>query len=249
MKSLQLFSFEAWPKCVQWAALAALLIATPATQGQSFSDLVGNVAVGEVKKTAKVEVPYITWGGDVATFYANGGLNTKKNTIYHDLGLDLELKAGDDFIEQVRRYMKGETPLLRGTLRMIGQASEVIGSNPKTKPVVFMQMTWSAGDHLVSRGNVKTLDSLRGKKVVLQQGGPHVGMLDDVLRAAQLTWDDIEVVWVDQLTGPGGPAERFAKDLSIDVCCVISPDMIGLCLLYTSPSPRDLSTSRMPSSA
>ena len=228
MKSLQLFSFEAWPKCVQWAALAALLIATPATQGQSFSDLVGNVAVGEVKKTAKVEVPYITWGGDVATFYANGGLNTKKNTIYHDLGLDLELKAGDDFIEQVRRYMKGETPLLRGTLRMIGQASEVIGSNPKTKPVVFMQMTWSAGDHLVSRGNVKTLDSLRGKKVVLQQGGPHVGMLDDVLRAAQLTWDDIEVVWVDQLTGPGGPAERFAKDLSIDVCCVISPDMIGL---------------------
>ena len=26
-------------------------------------------------------------------------------------------------------------------------------------------------------------------------------------------------------------------------------DQIGLCLLYTSPSPRDLSTSRMPSSA
>ena len=26
-------------------------------------------------------------------------------------------------------------------------------------------------------------------------------------------------------------------------------DQIGICLLYTSPSPRDLSTSRMPSSA
>ena len=26
-------------------------------------------------------------------------------------------------------------------------------------------------------------------------------------------------------------------------------DQLGLCLLYTSPSPRDLSTSRMPSSA
>ena len=26
-------------------------------------------------------------------------------------------------------------------------------------------------------------------------------------------------------------------------------DFIGICLLYTSPSPRDLSTSRMPSSA
>ena len=27
------------------------------------------------------------------------------------------------------------------------------------------------------------------------------------------------------------------------------PNMIEICLLYTSPSPRDLSTSRMPSSA
>ena len=30
---------------------------------------------------------------------------------------------------------------------------------------------------------------------------------------------------------------------------VLSKNIIGTCLLYTSPSPRDLSTSRMPSSA
>ena len=29
----------------------------------------------------------------------------------------------------------------------------------------------------------------------------------------------------------------------------ISMEVVGTCLLYTSPSPRDLSTSRMPSSA
>ena len=29
----------------------------------------------------------------------------------------------------------------------------------------------------------------------------------------------------------------------------ISPEALSACLLYTSPSPRDLSTSRMPSSA
>ena len=42
----------------------------------------------------------------------------------------------------------------------------------------------------------------------------------------------------------------FITDLSRDL---MSEDMIGIklgdCLLYTSPSPRDLSTSRMPSSA
>jgi len=29
----------------------------------------------------------------------------------------------------------------------------------------------------------------------------------------------------------------------------LRPDLVLICLLYTSPSPRDLSTSRMPSSA
>ncbi|MEM9417631.1 MAG: ABC transporter substrate-binding protein [Planctomycetota bacterium] len=208
--------------------VAASLLATSTAQAQSFEELVGPVKVGEVKKASQVQVPFITWGGDVATFQANGGLQTKKGSLYSDLGLDIKLTPGDDFVQQVRNYMSGDTPLLRGTLRMIGQASGVIGSNPKTKPVVFMQLTWSAGDHIVSRGHVKTLNDLKGKKVVLQQGGPHVGMLDDALRAAQLSWDDIEVVWVDQLTGPGGPAEVFAKDKSIDACAVISPDMIGL---------------------
>ena len=35
----------------------------------------------------------------------------------------------------------------------------------------------------------------------------------------------------------------------IDISTVGSPNTISTCLLYTSPSPRDLSTSRMPSSA
>ena len=40
--------------------------------------------------------------------------------------------------------------------------------------------------------------------------------------------------------------------LFFTICTLVGVDTIGLlagCLLYTSPSPRDLSTSRMPSSA
>ena len=40
------------------------------------------------------------------------------------------------------------------------------------------------------------------------------------------------------------PIQQAAIPLIID-----GKDLIGICLLYTSPSPRDLSTSRMPSSA
>lgn len=197
---------------------------------QRFSDLIGNVSVRPVSSSQSLQVPYITWGGDMATFYANGGLKTQANTIFKKQGLDLNLVPGDDFVGQVRDYLSGKSPFLRGTFRMMGMASEVIGSDPRTKGVVILQMTWSAGDHMVSRGNVKTVADLKGKTVSLQQGGPHVGMLDDILKTANLTWDDITVRWAKDLTGSANaPAEIFRQNGSVDACFAITPDMLGLC--------------------
>ncbi len=211
-----------------WLWLGILLWGSPALALQTFADMVGPVQIAAVQSTDPLEVPFITWGGDVATFQGNGGLSTKANSIYANLGLNLKLVPGDDFAAQVRRYLKGESPFLRGTLSMIGMASEVIGTNPDTKGVMFLQMTWSAGDHMVVRETLKTINDLKGKKIVLQQGGPHVGMLDDILRAGKLTWKDVNVVWANDLTGANGAATKFKQDRSIDACFVISPDMVSL---------------------
>jgi len=70
---------------------------------------------------------------------------------------------------------------------------------------------------------------LKGKTVAVQQGGPHIGMLDDVLKAAQLGWDDITVKFFDALTGTGSPVEAFRDDSSISACFAVTPDMFGLC--------------------
>jgi len=208
--------------------LCMMMITTAVMAEERFVDSVGRVSVGNVKSTDPIQVPFITWGGDMATFYANGSLTTKSGTIFNKLGLNLRLVQGDNFIQQVRDYLSGKSPFLRGTFRMMGLASEAIGQNDETKGVVILQMTWSAGDHLVVRQNIKQATDLAGKKVVLQKGGPHVGMLDDILKAAKMNWDDISVIWADDLTGSNGPAEKFRKDATISACFVISPDMIGL---------------------
>src|SRR6266446_1216182 len=71
-----------------------------------------------------VSVPFILWGGDVATFLANGGLETQPGTIFARHGLKLKLTRGDDFDQQVKDYVANKTPFLRGTMSMLGQASE-----------------------------------------------------------------------------------------------------------------------------
>lgn len=214
---------------------AAILLTTTLAFGQQkFSDLTGQLTIKGVKQQDFVEVPWLTWGGDVATFLANGSNEkTDPKSIYGQMGLNLKLVKGDDFIKQVSRYVEGESPYLRGTMRMLGIASEVVGSDPNTKPVVILQLTWSLGDHLVARSHVKTLNDLRPKqgkkvKIAVQQGGPHLDLIQDTLEAAGLKWEDVEIVWTKDLTGPNGAAELFRKDASMDACCVISPDMTGL---------------------
>jgi len=217
----------AWP-CLVVAAILSQVFPAISLAQENFKSLVGDVKVQEVGKGTTIQVPYITWGGDVATFLANGDMKTKSGSTYQTLGLDMQLTSGDDFVGQVKNYVSGKSPFLRGTMHMLGLASEVIGSDPKTKPLVILQLSWSAGDHIIARKVIKSLNDLKGKKIACQQGGPHVGLLYDSLSAAQLTKKDVEIVWTKDITGPNGPAEAFRKDKSIDACCVITPDMIGL---------------------
>src|SRR5262249_47108683 len=190
--------------------------------------LAGPFLVGDDKKADVLEIPYILWGGDVATYHANGGAETQEGSLFARQGLNVKLVRNDDFDKQVKDYLDGKSPFLRGTMSMLGQAADAICKDPKTRPVIFLQLTWSAGDHMVSRPTCKTLNDLKGKKVTLQKGGPHVGMLDDILRTANLKWKDITPVWTNDVTGKDGPAELFRNDQTVDCCFVVSPDMQGL---------------------
>ncbi len=213
-------------------ATACIAIEPPniQAQGQDFRASIESPAIGPVSKSKQLQLPYITWGGDVATFHANGGLQTTQGSIFAQQGLSFDMQPADDFAQQIRDYMSGKSPFLRGTFRMMGLASEIIGKDPRTKGVVILQMTWSAGDHLVARQGLKTLSDLKGKTIAIQQGGPHVGMLDDILKTAQLSWSDIRLIWAKDLTGSSdSPAEILRNNPAVDACFAITPDMLGLC--------------------
>ena len=202
-----------------------------------FSDVIKRTAVKPVEAGNIVRVPLITWGGDVATILANGGKRTQRGGVFTEEGLNFELVRQDNFVEQVKEYLQGKSPYLRGTLGMINIATDALSNDPKTKPVVIYQMTWSTGgDAMVVKGNIETPKDLNGKTIAIQQFGPHVDYLATTLRDAGLSWSDVRIRWMKELTIPPydtqgrdiDPASAMRSDPSIDAAMVIIPDANAL---------------------
>jgi len=188
-----------------------------------------SVSTGEVNSGTKT-LPIITWGGDIATIYANGNASeTTKSSIFAQKGLKYRLSREDVFAEQLKNYIAGDTPFLRGTLGMIESASDLLGGNSNLKPIVFYQMTWSAGgDALVVKNNIKTAKDLKGKTVALQAYGPHVDYFVKLLKDAGLSFGDVNVKWLPDLTGTDNSPMAALYESDIDAAFVIIPDALAL---------------------
>lgn len=185
--------------------------------------------VGEVG-SGRTLVPIITWGGDIATILANGNhRRTTKDSLFGRLGLDLELVREDKFPKQLESYLAGKSPYLRGTLGMVNMAAELLAKDPRTKPVVIYQLTWSAGgDALVVKPGILSAKDLKGKTVALQAYGPHVDYLTKILGDAGLGPKDVTLRWTADLTGSGETPMAALREGNVDAIITITPDALAL---------------------
>ena len=133
----------------------------------------------------------------------------------------------DDFKKQIEAYMSGKSPFLRGTLGIINMALDVISRDPRTKPVIVYQLTWSnGGDCLVVKGGVNSVKDLRGATIAAQAYGPHqVDYVDKILKDGGLSKDDVTIIWTKDITGTeDSPAEIFRRN-DVKAAFVISSDV------------------------
>lgn len=192
---------------------------------ETVRESVANVATGDT-----VLVPVITWGGDLATIYANGNSRTTQaGSIFAKQGLKLNLKRQDVFTEQLKDYLRGKSPYLRGTLGMINSASDLLNKDERTKPVVIYQMTWSAGgDALVVKDNIASAKDLKGKTIALQANGPHVDYAIRIIQDAGLNFGEVNIKWLPDLTGTGNSPMAALYEKDVDAAFVIIPDALAL---------------------
>ena len=214
--------------------MATLLAASVSVAAPKYVDI---KPLDQVIKTQPGDVvsgtsnlPIITWGADIGTIYANGNvLKTTPNSIFGKKGLSYRLTREDNFRTQLENYIQGDTPFLRGTLGMINSASDLLSGNPDLTPVVFYQLSWSTGgDALVVKDGIQTAKDLKGKTVAIQAYGPHVDYLGRVLKDAGLSFSDIKVKWLPDLTGTDDTPMAALYEQDIDAAFVIIPDALAL---------------------
>ncbi|WP_428624558.1 ABC transporter substrate-binding protein [Sedimenticola sp.] len=214
------------------AAFAVANVAQAATpiKAPPLTEVLKGISVKQVRSSASITVPIITWGGDIATLVTNGNsLTTKPGSSFAKDGLNITLRREDVFSTQVKNYLQGNSPYLRGTLGMIQQASDVLCKIDSTCPKVVYQMTWSAGgDALVVAPGIATVSDLKGKRIAVQAYGPHVDYLTKVLADGGLSTNDVTLVWMRDLTGTEEtPAEALLAGKA-DAATVIIPDALAL---------------------
>ncbi len=182
-------------------------------------------------KGKNIKVPLIAWGADIITIFANGSSHKAiKGSLCNKAGLNLELFREDDFNKQVNMFIQGKIPFLRGTMGMINQASEKLHANPKTRPILIYQHSWSAGgDALVAKKGIRTIKDLKGKTVAIQNYGPHVDYFLKLIKDAGLSPKDVRIVWTKDLVGAKGdtPMAKLYQG-NIDAAFVIIPDALAL---------------------
>lgn len=146
-------------------------------------------SVQECISSKAMKLPIITWGGDMATIYANGNqANTSKGSILDKQGVGLKLSRQDDFAKQLGDYLSCNTPYLRGTVGMVNMAAELINKDPRTAPKIIYQLTWSAGgDAMIVKEGIHSPKDLKGKTVAVQAYGPHVDYLAKIIADAGLS--------------------------------------------------------------
>ena len=174
-------------------------------------------------------MPLITWGGDMITIHANGdSRTTKPGSLFAKAGLNVRLKREDNFLNQVKSYLRCDTPYLRGTQGQLNLAAAVTEKDPRTKMVLIFQHTWSAGgDALVVKDNIRSTKDLKGKTIALQAYGPHVAYLFKLLADAGLSPSDVNLKFTKDIagfTGDSTPGVAMLEDKSVDAAMVIIPD-------------------------
>ncbi len=179
------------------------------------------------------------WAGWAPIIWANKG-NTAKPGIWKDSKgqeFQVELVLIDDPIAMGDTVASGDVHIGWATVDMLPLVIERLHRDPRGMPRVFQQIDWSnGGDGIVARDNIKNINDLKGKTVVLSKYSPSHYFLLNMLLESGLQPTDVDMRFTKTAFEA---AAAFNSDKSFVGAVSWSPD------IYNLTDPKKVKGNRM----
>jgi NitT/TauT family transport system substrate-binding protein len=174
-----------------------------------------------------VEFPINVWIGWLPIVAANGGFAPNEESIFFkDHGFKVNLKLIDDPVVARDAFAAGESHVLWGTLDMMVLFAPELMKDSRTAPRIVQQIDWSnGGDGIVVRGDVRSVQDLRGKTIVYAQNSPSQYFVNNLLINAGVQPSEVNHRYTATAFEA---AAAFVADKSIDACVSWAPDIYNI---------------------
>jgi NitT/TauT family transport system substrate-binding protein len=188
---------------------------------------VAGVSSYSAMKDNTVRFALNVWAGWAPIVYANEGFAPGKKWKAADGSeFKVELVLIDDPVAMRDAYAAGKVHIGWGTLDMVPLFMEELSKDSRLMPRIFQQIDWSnGGDGIVARGDVKSINDLKGKTIVLAQNSPSQFFILNALISAGIQPKDVTFKYT---TTAFEAAAAFNADKSISACVSWAPDIYKL---------------------
>lgn len=193
---------------------------------QRLPEVKGTAAYKPLGKPRVVKFAVNVWAGWAPIVWANQG--PKAGKVWKDSkgnDFQVELQLIDNPVQMGDSVANG-THIGWATVDMLPLIVQRLKRDPRTMPRVFQQIDWSnGGDGIVSRDDIKTVSSLRGKTVVLAQNSPSHYFLMNMLLNAGVNLSEVKVRPVQDAFQA---AAAFNQNKDIAAAVSWAPDIYNL---------------------
>ena len=152
-------------------------------------------------------------------------------------------------IENNRMYQQDMNEFLQYVQVKAALKQQLLAAIEPLSDTICVVMQYFGGIKFGVGGLIRTYGA--GARSVLQEASKQILIPKSTIRITvpSLYVGRVYDAVVVKASGVTGEGEGYDVDGNLSVSIARHPESMHCCLLYTSPSPRDLSTSRMPSSA
>lgn len=209
-----------------FGALVILYLGYRLLDSRGYLDFIlprGNVQAplpeGVDRDTPHIRVGVVTWGGYAGGQYFNGGFKASTESRYYkDYKMLVSFVVIDDFVASRDAWKHGDIDVLWTTADAFPTETDGL---KEYAPKVIFQADWSrGGDAIVVQRGINSVNDLKGKKVTFAAGTPSHTFLIQMLKAAGMSYSDVEIVPAQNAID----AATIFKAGKVDAAVVWSPD-------------------------